>query len=81
MLLALVNDILDLSKVEAGRLELEAVEFDPRDLLERAVGLVRGRADQKGLTVSVAVDEGSPSGSSETPCGSSRCSSTCCRTG
>ncbi len=57
-LLALVNDILDLSKIEAGRLELEAVDFDLRAVLEQSASLVSDIAREKHLelVVSSAVD-------------------------
>jgi signal transduction histidine kinase/CheY-like chemotaxis protein/HPt (histidine-containing phosphotransfer) domain-containing protein len=48
-LLGLVNDVLDLSKVEAGKLELEEVDFDPRDVIERSVAMVGDTASAKGL--------------------------------
>jgi signal transduction histidine kinase/DNA-binding response OmpR family regulator len=48
-LLDLINDILDLSKVERGHLELERVEFDPHELVERTAELLAVRAHQKGL--------------------------------
>jgi PAS domain S-box-containing protein len=54
VLLELVNDILDLSKIEAGRLELESVDFDPAAVLERSAGLVAERARAKGLALTVA---------------------------
>jgi PAS domain S-box-containing protein len=53
VLLELVNDILDLSKIEAGRLELEAVDFDPAAVLERGVALLAERARAKSLNLSV----------------------------
>jgi hypothetical protein len=53
VLLELVNDILDLSKIEAGRLELEAVDFDPAAVLERGVALLAERARAKSLDLSV----------------------------
>jgi signal transduction histidine kinase/CheY-like chemotaxis protein len=57
-LLTLVNDILDLSKVEAGRVELENTEFDLREVLARAAEVVEARAKAKGLWVrhSIAPD-------------------------
>ncbi|WP_121256164.1 hybrid sensor histidine kinase/response regulator [Nocardioides ferulae] len=57
-LLALVNDILDLSKIEAGRLDLEEVDFDPRTVVEHSAGLVAERAAEQGLelVVSCAAD-------------------------
>ena len=48
-LLAIINDILDLSKIEAGRLELEEDDFDLVQVVEEAVGLVSQSAHRKGL--------------------------------
>jgi PAS domain S-box-containing protein len=53
-LLALVNDILDLSKIEAGRLDLEEVDFDPRIVVEQSAGLVADAAREKGLELVVS---------------------------
>jgi signal transduction histidine kinase/ActR/RegA family two-component response regulator len=52
-LLALINDILDLSRVEAERLELVIAEFDPRRLVEDVAASAAPRAHEKGLTFSV----------------------------
>jgi signal transduction histidine kinase len=57
-LLSLINDVLDLAKIEAGRMELELDCFDLGDLLESASMLVRERAQRHGLTLSVEVGEG-----------------------
>jgi GAF domain-containing protein/anti-sigma regulatory factor (Ser/Thr protein kinase) len=56
-LLSLINDILDLSKVEAGRMELELAPFDLALALDNALTLVRERATTHGLTLERAVDE------------------------
>jgi two-component system, sensor histidine kinase and response regulator len=48
-LLQVINDILDLSKIEAGKLVLERRDFLLDEVLERAVGMVRSRAAEKGL--------------------------------
>ena len=48
-LLSLINDILDLSKVEAGHLELESTDFDLGDLVEKAIEILAMRANEKGL--------------------------------
>lgn len=48
-LLDLINDILDLSKIEAGELELEPQHFDLQDLLEDISSLMRIKAEEKGL--------------------------------
>ncbi|MCK6490730.1 MAG: ATP-binding protein [Planctomycetes bacterium] len=50
-LLTLINDILDLSRFEAGQLELERIPFAPRGLLEEAVQIVAERAAAKGLAL------------------------------
>jgi two-component system, NtrC family, sensor kinase len=56
-LLALINDILDLSKIEAGRMELELSRFDLPAAIGSAVILVRERATRHGLALDVSVDE------------------------
>ena len=55
-LLALINDILDLSKIEAGRMELEAGVFDLCAALDNAVTLVRERAQRGGIELQVQTD-------------------------
>ena len=54
-LLSLINDILDLSKVEAGRLELELGTFDLRQLLEGSLVMVKERALAHGITLSLEI--------------------------
>jgi signal transduction histidine kinase len=56
-LLSLINDILDLSKVEAGRMELEVTEFDLPSAIEATLVLMRERAGRKGIQVERAIDE------------------------
>jgi signal transduction histidine kinase len=55
-LLSLINDILDLSKIEAGRMELDLGTFDVPVALGNAVTLVRERASSHGITLDVRVD-------------------------
>jgi signal transduction histidine kinase len=58
-LLGLINEILDLSKIEAGKLVLEPAPFDPRELVESVVTQQRSLATQKGLGFSWR-DAGAP---------------------
>jgi two-component system, NtrC family, sensor kinase len=56
-LLSLINDILDLSKIEAGRMELELSDFHLPTALDSALTLVRERAGRRGITLQMNVDE------------------------
>jgi PAS domain S-box-containing protein len=55
-LLAIINDVLDLSKIEAGKMELVYEPFDLRDSLEKSLHLVAARAVEKGLTLTYTID-------------------------
>ncbi len=55
-LLALINDILDISKLEAGKVDLEIMDFDLFDTVEAAVGLLAPKAHEKGIDLGVFVD-------------------------
>ncbi len=57
-LLSLINDILDLSKVEAGRMELERSRFDLRQALENGLTMVRERAARHGIALRLEMDAG-----------------------
>jgi len=57
-LLSLINDILDLSKIEAGRMELELTDFDLPTVIDNALTLVRERAGRRGIALHQAADEG-----------------------
>jgi signal transduction histidine kinase/CheY-like chemotaxis protein len=59
-LLAVLNDILDLSKIEAGKLELEEIPCSPAELVLDAVGLLRARATEKRLELTVDLAENMP---------------------
>jgi GAF domain-containing protein len=56
-LLSLINDILDLSKIEAGRMELDPTDFDLPTAIENTLILVRERAQRRGITLGRTVDE------------------------
>ena len=58
-LLGLINEILDLSKIEAGKLTLEAETFDPRELVESVVAQHRSLAAQKQIRIDW-IDAGAP---------------------
>jgi len=57
-LLALINDVLDLSKVEAGQVELQVAPFSLRDALERGVSMVREQATTNGVQVALHANGG-----------------------
>ncbi|CAM2068924.1 PAS domain S-box protein [Sulfidibacter corallicola] len=59
-LLAIINDILDLSKVEAGKLELESIFFSPCKVIEEVADIMAVRAQDKGLDVVVFLDRHLP---------------------
>ncbi len=55
-LLTIINDILDISKLEAGKLELEAIDFDLTKTIENAVALLAPKARDKGIDMGVYVE-------------------------
>ncbi len=59
-LLNLINDILDLSKVEAGRLDLEAIEFDLSEMLDKTIDILALRTNEKGIELTAHIDQQVP---------------------
>jgi signal transduction histidine kinase len=59
-LLAIINEVLDMSRLEAGRLQLEPAPFDPVALVDEVVALLRPRATDKGIALSVEHARGGP---------------------
>jgi two-component system sensor histidine kinase/response regulator len=59
-LLSLINDLLDLSKIEAGKLELDEIEFDLRDCVEKSVALLEQQAHLKGLLLTTLIQPDVP---------------------
>lgn len=61
MLLTLINDILDMSKIESGRMDIVPVTYDAGDMLSDVVNMIWVRAKEKGLEFHIDVDQGMPS--------------------
>ena len=59
-LLSLINDILDLSKVEEGKMEIIPAQYDLSSLINDLINMIRDRAQKKGLKFKVIVDEKIP---------------------
>jgi signal transduction histidine kinase/DNA-binding response OmpR family regulator len=59
-LLEILNDILDVSKIEAGRLEIETAPFVLQECLQGAMGIVRSKAESKGVALQYRVADGVP---------------------
>ena len=59
-LLALINDILDLSKIESDKVEIERAPFDLKEMLDQSLKMVTERAREKGLTLSLRVEASVP---------------------
>ena len=60
LLLKIIDDILSIGKLDAGKIELENIPFDPRALVEDTANLVGSRATAKGVAMAVAVDPDVP---------------------
>ena len=56
-LLTLINDILDFTKIEAGKMELEHIEFNPQDIAEEAMDILGSKAANKGLELACHTDD------------------------
>jgi signal transduction histidine kinase len=60
-LLAIINDILDLSKIESGKIKIEHIPFSIHDTLDLVLTTLRPKAEEKGLMLSSNIDESVPS--------------------
>jgi signal transduction histidine kinase len=61
-LLGLINDILDISKLEVGKVELEVMDFELVDMVEAAAALLAPKAHEKGIDLGVFVDPSASGG-------------------
>lgn len=59
-LLTVVNDVLDVSKIEAGQIEIARRPFAPAVLIDNTLSIVRGLAEAKGLALGVSIDQTMP---------------------
>ncbi len=59
-LLAIINDLLDISRIEAGKMQIDPHPVSPRDLLERVRALMRVRAESKGLVLRLKLSDDLP---------------------
>ncbi|XP_065873395.1 histidine kinase 2 [Euphorbia lathyris] len=59
-LISLINEVLDQAKIESGRLELEAVPFDLRSVLDNVLSLFSGKSNERGMELAVYVSEQVP---------------------
>jgi len=60
VLLEMINDILDLAKVEAGKMEIRPVQFSLVRLVSAQVDMVRSLSEEKNLSLSIVADDGLP---------------------
>ncbi|XP_054818633.1 histidine kinase 2-like isoform X2 [Prosopis cineraria] len=59
-LISVINEVLDQAKIEAGKLELEAVELDPRSILDEVLSLFSGKSNEKGIELAAYVSNQVP---------------------
>lgn len=60
-LVVILNDVLDLSKIEAGKLEIESIPMNPRLVIVNVIQILKYKAEEKGLTLSYQVADKVPS--------------------
>ncbi len=61
ILLSIINDVLDFSRIESGKMTIVPVEYDMRQFLESTLGNVSQRAEEKGLLLKTEIDDNLPS--------------------
>ena len=60
LLLQVIDDVLDYSKIQAGKLDIETIEFQPRELIADVQELFKPKFSEKNLTLNVSIDEKVP---------------------
>ncbi len=60
-LLELINDILDISKIESGKMNLVEIEYSPEELIRGMITMIRIKSDEKDLNFDIDIDENIPS--------------------
>jgi hypothetical protein len=60
LLLQVIDDVLDYSKIQAGKMPIESIHFDPRELCDEMVEIFLTKFEAKSLTLAVAVEAGLP---------------------
>ncbi len=60
ILLNIINDLLDFSRIESGRLDIETVDFEPAECIEEVLGLHAAKASEKGVELNYDLMEGMP---------------------
>jgi PAS domain S-box-containing protein len=59
-LLDIINNLLDISKIEAGRMELEEIDFSPREVVEESLSIISSIVDEKNVKIKSRVEEDVP---------------------
>src|SRR5690606_13507448 len=59
-LLVIINDILDLSKIEAGKIEIEHIDFSFREMVQSMREIMSLKADEKGLDFNIKIEDAIP---------------------
>ncbi|KAL3731419.1 hypothetical protein ACJRO7_028317 [Eucalyptus globulus] len=59
-LVSLINEVLDQAKIESGKIEIEAVQFDLRTILDNVLSLFSGKSQEKGVELAVYISENVP---------------------
>ena len=59
-LIVILNDVLDMSKIEAGKLDIESIPVQPRLIIENVIQILRFKAEEKGLLINSKIEEDVP---------------------